>query len=72
MTNNINTTENIYQNLLAQAEKLFRHNRQNSYQTRARYREAYKRFLRFLAAEYHLQRLANISPDHLRAYVKHR
>ncbi|MCL2003519.1 MAG: hypothetical protein FWG72_05900 [Oscillospiraceae bacterium] len=34
---------NHYINLLAQAEKLYRHNRQGSYKTKERYFEAYKR-----------------------------
>ena len=41
-----------YPNLLAQAEKLRRHNRQGSFQTKGRYFEAFKRFLRFVAEEY--------------------
>ena len=49
-----------YINLLTQAEKLRRHNRQGSYKTKERYFEAYKRFLRFLAENYHLEKLANI------------
>ncbi len=58
-----------YKNLLSQAEKLRRHNRQGSYKTRERYFEAYKRFLRFLGEEYHLQKLSNISGKHLSAYI---
>ncbi len=58
-----------YTNLLYQAEKLRRHNRQGSYKTRERYFEAYKRFLRFLGEEYHLQKLSNISGKHLSAYI---
>jgi site-specific recombinase XerD len=60
---------NIYTNLLSQAEKLFRHSRQNSYKTRERYREAFERFLRYLADEYRLQKLANISGRHLSEYI---
>ena len=62
-------TSNHYQNLLAQAEKLYRHNRQGSYKTKARYFEAYKRFLRYLAEAYRLEKIANISGKHLSAYV---
>lgn len=60
---------NFYVNLLAQAEKLRRHNRQGSYKTKERYFEAYKRFLRFVGDEFHLQKLQNISGKHISAYV---
>ena len=60
---------NYYVNLLTQAEKLRRHNRQGSYKTKERYFEAYKRFLRFVGEEFHLQKLCNISGKHLAAYV---
>ena len=45
---------NHYSNLLNQADKLYRHNRQGSYKTKDRYYEAYKRFLRYLAGAYRL------------------
>ena len=60
---------NFYVNLLAQADKLRRHNRQGSYKTKERYFEAYKRFLRFVGEEFHLQKLQNISGKHISAYV---
>lgn len=60
---------NHYRNLLAQADKLHRHNRQGSYKTRARYYEAMQRFVRFLAEAFRLERLANIAPKHIYAYV---
>lgn len=63
--------EGIYHALLAQLDKLERHNRQGSYKTRQRYYEAMQRFCRFLADVYHLQKLANISGKHLVAYVRH-
>lgn len=59
----------IYRALVAQLDKLARHNRQGSYRTKERYYEAMKRFCRFLASEYRLQKLANISGKHLTAYV---
>lgn len=61
----------VYQSLVAQLDKLARHNRQGSYQTRTRYYEAMKRFCRYLAEEYHLQKLANISGKHLVSYVRY-
>lgn len=59
-----------FENLTAQAERLYRHCRQGSYRTRERYYEALKRFCRFLAEEYRLERLANMAPKHIYAYVE--
>jgi len=59
----------LYKNLLIQLDKLFRHNRQGSFRTRRRYYEAAQRFCRFLAEVFHLERLANIAPKHIYAYV---
>lgn len=59
----------IYKSLIAQLDKIARHNRQGSFRTKERYYEAMQRFCRFLADEYHLQKLANISGKHLTAYV---
>ena len=56
--------------LLAQAERLFRHNRQGSYKTRERYAEAFNRFCRFIGDEFRVQKLTNIAPKHVRAYVE--
>ena len=65
------STQGVYLSLIEQLDKLARHNRQGSFRTKARYYEAMKRFCRFLAEEYHLQKLANISGKHLTAYVLH-
>lgn len=59
----------IYLNLVAQLDKLARHNRQGSFRTKERYYEAMKRFCCFLAEEYRLQKLANISGKHLTTYI---
>lgn len=61
----------IYQALVAQLDKLARHNRQGSFRTRERYYEAVKRFCAFLASQYRLQKLSNISGKHLTSYVLH-
>ena len=58
------------QQLLAQAGRLFRHNRQGSYKTRERYAEAFSRFCRFIGGEFRVQKLKNIAPKHVRAYVE--
>ena len=63
--------ENIYNNLLAQLERLFRHNRQGSYKTRQRYLEAMKRFCRFLAEYYQTEKLANIGTKHIDSYASY-
>ena len=64
------TAENIYRSLIAQLDKLARHNRQGSYRTKERYYEACKRFCKFLAEAYRVQKLSNISGKHLTAYVE--
>lgn len=64
-------SETTYKNLMSQAEKLRRHNRQLAYKSRERYFDAYTRFLRYLAYEYHTQKISNISGKHLEAYVRY-
>ena len=66
----MNKNANVYMNLLVQAEKLYRHNRQGSYKTKERYYEAYKRFLHYVADTYRLEKIANISGKHLSSYVE--
>ncbi len=55
----------IYLGLLAQLDKLARHNRQGSFRTKERYYEAMKRFCAFLADAFRLQKLSNVSGKHL-------
>ena len=55
----------IYNSLVAQLDKLARHNRQGSFRTKERYYEATKRFCAFLAEEYHLHKLSDVSGKHL-------
>ena len=61
--------QGLYYSLEAQLDKIARHNRQGSYRTKERYYMAMKRFCHFLAEEFHLQKLTNISSKHLVAYV---
>ena len=61
----------IHNNLLVQYEKLFKHLKIGSFKTRERYGKAFKRFMEFVAIQYHLQKLCNISDKHLYAYVKY-
>lgn len=58
-----------YSALVSQLDKLARHNRQGSFRTKERYYEACKRFCAYLADEYHLQKLENVSGKHLTSYV---
>ena len=60
----------IYSALVDQLDKLARHSRQGSFRTKDRYYEAMKRFCRYLAHEYRLQKLANVSGKHLVSYVE--
>ena len=62
-------SKGIFLSLVTQLDKLARHNRQGSFRTKERYYEACKRFCAYLAAEYHLQKLENISGKHLVSYV---
>ena len=59
----------LYLALVSQLDKLARHSRQGSCRTKERYWEAFKRFCAFLADEFHLQKLENISGKHLASYV---
>lgn len=56
-------------NLLAQLDKLARHCRQGSYQTRKRYREGGERACVFWHEHFRLQSWKNLSGKHLVAYV---
>ena len=61
----------IYQTLITQLDKVARHNRQGSFRTKERYKEAMQRFCRFLSEGYRLQELADINGKHLTAYVRY-
>ncbi len=63
--------KNTYKNLEVQYNKLFRHLKVGSFKTRERYGKAFRRFLVFLAQEYKLQKLSNISGKHIFAYLKY-
>lgn len=63
-------TQNIYNNLCVQIEKIFRHCNQGSYKTRERYEDGVKNFAKFIADAFKKQNLNNIKPKHLYAYVE--
>ena len=62
---------NLYKNLEAQFNKIFRHLKTGSFKTRERYAKAFKRFMVFLVNEFNLQKLSNISKKHIYAYVEY-
>ena len=61
--------QGIYNMLIDQVDKIDRHNRQCSYKTRERYKEAMKRFCTFLADEYRLFKITNIKDKHIEGYI---
>jgi integrase len=62
---------NHYKNLLQQAMKIRRHTCQGSYKTKERYFEAYKRFIRYVADTFRLEKLSNISNKHISSYIEY-
>ncbi len=56
--------------LVDQTDKIFRHTRQGSIETREGYHDCMLRFVRWLDENYKLQNLRNISNKHLAAYAK--
>ena len=60
----------VYRGLVAQVNRIHRHTRQGSYETKKRYKESELRFCAFEAVEFHVQKLENIRPEHIVAYVE--
>jgi site-specific recombinase XerC len=56
----------------AQVNKIFRHTRAGSYGTRARYRDSCLVFARYVAEEFKLQNIKNLSDKHLVSWVRAR
>jgi integrase len=65
------TGHGLKDNLGYQLEKVAKTINQKSYGTRYRYLAAMQRFIKFLAEEFRLQKIANIKDKHLEAYVKY-
>ena len=63
-------TQNIYDNLCVQIEKVFRHCNQSSYKIRERYEYGVKNFAKYMADAFKKQNVNNIKPKHLYTYVK--
>ncbi len=58
-------------NLGNQMQKIVRSMNQNRFETRYRYISAEKRFIKFAAKEFKLQKLANVQDKHLEKYARH-
>lgn len=63
-------TLNIYTNLERQIDRVFRHTRQGSYETRYRYKDGVKHFAKFMAETYKKQNLNKIENKHLESYIE--
>lgn len=63
-------TQNMYDNLCIQIDKVFRHCNQGSYKTRERYEDGVKNFAKYMADVFKKQNLNNIKPKHLYAYTE--
>ena len=61
--------EGAYKNLVAQIDSILAHSNERSMPSRDRYYEATKRFCKFLADNYRLQKFKNVEERHFRAYV---
>ena len=67
----IAVSDGAYKNLVAQVDSILKHSNERSIKSRYRYYEAAKRFCRFLADNYHLQKFKNVEDRHFRAYVEY-
>ena len=64
-------SDGIYKNLVSQIDSILAHSNERSIKSRYRYYEATKRFCRFLADNYRLQKFKNVEDRHFRAYAEH-
>jgi len=67
---NVSREDNIYKNLSSQISKISKHNRQGSFKTKERYKQGVDRFCKFLAANFGIQKFANINDKHVEKYVE--
>ena len=61
---------NLFLGLMIQIDAVLRHTRIGSYRTRTRYRASVRRFAKFLAVVFHLEKISNISAKHLCSYLE--
>ena len=59
----------LLKNLLEQIKSIYKHCNEKSHKTRKRHYEAAKRFCRFLADNYRIEKFKNVEDRHFRAYV---
>ena len=64
-------SDGIYKNLVSQIDSILKHSNERSIKSRYRYYEAPKRFCRFLADNYRLQKFKNVEDRHFRAYAEY-
>ena len=64
-------SDGIYKNLVSQIDSILKHSNERSIKSRYRYYEATKRFCRFLADNYRLQKFKNVEDRHFRAYAEY-
>ena len=64
-------SDGAYKNLVAQIDSILAHSNERSIKSRYRYYEAAKRFCRFLADNYRLQKFKNVEERHFRAYAEY-
>ncbi|MBR3964704.1 MAG: tyrosine-type recombinase/integrase [Clostridia bacterium] len=64
-------SDGAYKNLVSQLNSILKHSNERSIKSRHRYYEAAKRFCRFLADNYRLQKFKNVEERHFRAYAEY-
>ena len=64
-------SDGIYKTLVSQIDSILKHSNERSIKSRYRYYEATKRFCRFLADNYRLQKFKNVEDRHFRAYAEY-
>jgi integrase len=55
-----------------QVDKIFKHTRQNSFGTRARYQDSARSFARYVHEKFKVQNIRNLSDKHVVAYIQQR
>ena len=65
------TEEKIYKNLKSQVDSFFNKTNEKSFKTRERYADGMNDFAKFLAKEYHKEKMTSVNNKHIQAYVYH-
>ena len=61
--------ENLYNNLKNQINRIAKHNRQGSFETKERYHQANLRFAKFLSKNFGVQNYGKIKDKHIKEYA---